>query len=507
MIWHELSQSAGLLDWGKYPYKFVHVDLTFDFLNIVGDYLSKTGDQKFVESHWDSIRSAYEYCRALLFPKDGLPRIPPDKEGRNEQDALGDELSLSASWAAASHAFAGLAASTSHKLLADEATAASQKARIAVGQRYWDEQHDFWISGYRRSGTPVIDRDIGPASVMGADLFSQMQRNSVLEQLATSDFQTDWGTRGHAASSSTYDPNSYSSGSVWAIGTSGMASAFWAEHRPATAFQIWDALVPWSSLDSLGHMPEALAGDYYHEELESVPEQTWSSAAFFTAGVNGLLGLRVDGSSKRVTFAPHVPQSWEAVHLRNLHVGASTIHLSLIHAAEEVRLQMQNEGPAVGIVFDPEIPLGAKLRDANLGGLSIPVTLEQNAQDTHAKVEFSLPHGEAVLTIGYVGGVSIISSPAQFMIGDSSKAIKVSGVNLTGRMYTVDFDYVPSSDSSFEVRTPWLITDAQGASFKIVSRNLYQITVRTASRGNETHPYQHGKVVLTFASNRRDSGR
>jgi glycogen debranching enzyme len=29
MIWHELSQSAGMLDWaGKYPYMFVHVDIT-----------------------------------------------------------------------------------------------------------------------------------------------------------------------------------------------------------------------------------------------------------------------------------------------------------------------------------------------------------------------------------------------------------------------------------------------------------------------------------------------
>src|SRR4029077_12759148 len=33
MIWHELSQSAGWIDWSKYPYMFVHVELTFDFLN------------------------------------------------------------------------------------------------------------------------------------------------------------------------------------------------------------------------------------------------------------------------------------------------------------------------------------------------------------------------------------------------------------------------------------------------------------------------------------------
>ncbi len=79
-------------------------------------------------------------------------------------------------------------------------------------------------------------------------------------RVASSDFQTDWGTRGRASSASTYDPNSHASGSVWGIGTSDMAATFWSEHRPATALSIWNALVPWTSLDSLGLMHEALAG-------------------------------------------------------------------------------------------------------------------------------------------------------------------------------------------------------------------------------------------------------
>ena len=303
MIWHELTQSAGSLDWGKYPYMFVHVELTFDFLNTVVDYFSATGDQDFVKAHWPSIRSAYEYCRSLLDPKDGLPRIPSDKEGHSEQDALSDELTLSASWAAASQAFADLAAATGRNAAAEEGRATSRQASHAIGQRYWDERQHFWITGYTRSGTPLVDRGIGPARVMGKFLFSQAQNNSLIDQLASSDFQADWGTRGKASSASTYDPNSYASGSVWAVSTSGVASAFWAEHRPATALPIWSALAPWSSLDSLGHLHEALAGDYYHEELESVPEQTWSSAAFFTAAVNGLLGIQVDGVESRHLYS------------------------------------------------------------------------------------------------------------------------------------------------------------------------------------------------------------
>src|SRR5205814_6395017 len=54
-IWHELSQSAGFLDWERaYPYMYVHVDVSFDFLNGVRDYVQTTGDVAFVTAHWDA---------------------------------------------------------------------------------------------------------------------------------------------------------------------------------------------------------------------------------------------------------------------------------------------------------------------------------------------------------------------------------------------------------------------------------------------------------------------
>ena len=502
MVWHELSQSAGLMEWGKYPYMFVHVDLTFDFLNTIGEYFSTTGDRDFVKANWHSIQSAYEYCRALLDSNDGLPRIPADKEGNREQDSLSDELTLSASWVAASQAFADLANATGHKAEAEEAGQTSRRASNAIGKRYWDERQHFWVAGYTHSGKPLTDRDLGPAHVIEKPFFSQAQRDELIDQLTSSDFQVDWGTRGKAASDSTYDPNSYSSGSVWATGTSGMAATFWAEHRPATALPIWRALVPWSSLDSLGHMHEALAGDYYHEELESVPEQTWSSAAFFTAAVKGLLGLEVSGVSNRVTFTPHLPLNWNAITLRNVHVGDSRASINMVQSYGEIRLQMQNEGTPAEVVFDPEIPFGAKLRSAQLDSRSIAATLEQHPQDTHAKVEFTLPHGSALLIINYTGGVTIVPESPQLMIGESSKAIKITGVSLQGQVYTLDFDYLPLADSSFELRTPWTIQDAQGATFEVISPESYRFTVNATAEEKERHIYQHGKIILTFARDR-----
>ena len=273
MMWHELSQSAGAMDWRQYPYMFVHVELSHDFLAMMAEYYATTGDLQFVKKHWDALQNAYRYCQTLLDPKDGLPRIPSGKQGSNEQDPLSDELTLSAGWVAASEAYAALATATGRQSIARAALATSKRARQAIAERYWDERRTFWISGHTRSGAPVMDRDIRPMSVVQQSLFSAEQRNVVLDQIAGADFQTDWGTRSKAESDPTYDPNSYAGGSVWGLGTSGVASTYWSEHRPATAFAIWRALVPWSSLDSPGHLHEVLAGDFYHEEVESVPEQ------------------------------------------------------------------------------------------------------------------------------------------------------------------------------------------------------------------------------------------
>jgi glycogen debranching enzyme len=119
-------------------------------------------------------------------------------------------------------------------------------------------------------------------------LFSAEQRSSVLNELASADFQTDWGTRGKAASDPTYDPNLYSSGSVWALATGTVARAFWAEHRPATAFPIWRALVPWSTLDSLGHMHELMGG------------RLLSRGSGIGPGANVVVGIVPDDGSSRL---------------------------------------------------------------------------------------------------------------------------------------------------------------------------------------------------------------
>jgi hypothetical protein len=499
MVWHELTQSARYLDWKKYPYLYIHVDLSFDFLNSVDEYFSVTGDLRFVKDHWKALESAYRYCRSLLDPHDGLPRIPGDKEGANEQDPLGDELALSASWVAASASYADLAAAAGHPSEAQQARRTSEQARQAVTERYWDARRGVWISAHTRSGAPVTDPDLNPAALIRNSLLAAGQRDALLDRLASADFQADWGTRSKAVSAASYDPNAYASGSVWALGTAGIAGTYWSAHRPLTALSVWDALLPWSSLDSLGHMHEVLAGDYYHPEVESVPEQTWSSASFLSAAVEGLLGLTVQGASGRLTFAPHLPPDWSAITVRHLRLRSSELTLEVTQAAGEVRLKAENAGAPVPMLFAPEIPLGARLRDALLDERRVAATLEQNPQDTHARVELTLAHGSTQLTIGYRGGVAILPAPPRPEVGEPSRALKVTGVSLAGRLLTLELDYPSVTPSGLELRTRWAIKDVQGATAEAVSPGTYRLKVGGAVPGGRPGPYQHGKVTVTFA--------
>jgi hypothetical protein len=118
-------------------------------------------------------------------------------------------------------------------------------------------------------------------------------------------------------------------------------------------------------------------------------------------------------------------------------------------------------------------------------------------------VKFNLPHGSTLLTIRYAGGIVILSRPPQLVIGEPSKAIKITGVNLKDRLYTVDFDRRPSAISSFEVRTPWTIQAAQGATLQAIAPGIYRLTIKADSEEKQSHAYRHDKVTLILGSDKK----
>jgi glycogen debranching enzyme len=517
MVWHELAQSADPATWAiRYPYMFVHVDITFHYLTTVERYVSASGDTQFLEEHWRGLEAAYRYCGSLLNAEDGLPRIPSAKEGGDEQDKMTDDLDLSASWIAASAAFARLARLNGHAAEAEEAMRASERARNAAGRRYWDDQRHSWIDGYNESGHPVVRRSDAGVRLVADRILDQRRSDAVLDQLASSDFETDWGTRGVAASSARFDPGSYASGSVSAPGTAGVASAFWSEHRPVTAYPIWSSLLPWGTLDSMGHMDEVLAGDFYHQQTESVPEQTWSSAAFLSSAVHGLLGLTRKAQANRLEFSPHLPPGWDSLSIENIRTSGGKIDLTLARVPQGLDLEMENSGRPVELLFSPEIPLGAHLSGAELDGKPVATQREEHPQDTHATLRFTLPRGKSHCRIRYEGGVSVSASGSPPLVGDSSRTVKITSVAYRATSLILDADVSPDAPISIiELRTHEKPLKVHGAKLSLVSDGLYGLVIdpvsaegdRAAHSAANPAPapgeYRRTEIVVDFAGTER----
>jgi glycogen debranching enzyme len=497
MIWHEISQSADPADWAiKYPYMFVHVDITFQYLTAVEHYVTSSGDTEWVQQNWQGLEAAYRYCASLLNQDDGLPRIPSTKEGGNEQDRMSDDLNLSTSWVAAAAAFAQLSRAAGHAQLAEEAQKLSEKAERSVTHRYWDDQRNSWIDGYDGSGRPVFRRGLDGADLVG--ILDQHRSTSILDQIASPGFETDWGTRGVAASSPRFDPNSYASGSVSALATSDIASAFWTAHRPSTAFSIWNSLLPWGTLDSMGHMHEVVAGDFYHQQTESVPEQTWSSAGFLSSAVSGLLGLEADAQANHLKFSPHLPPAWDRMSVSNIKLPNGTVALALARVPDGLDLQIENEGGPLELSFAPEIPLAARLGGATVNGKPIPIHKEDHQQDTHAALSFKVPSGKSDCFIRYEGGIEIGVRQPVLLVGESSRGIKLTSVAYDSKTLVVDAQARGNDNSPvITLRTGDKPLRAHGAKLVTVGPDEYELVVQQVLTGEAV--YRHIEVTVDFA--------
>ncbi len=495
MIWHELSQSAGMVDWvGKYPYMFVHVDITFQFLGTVGRYVGATGDTAFAREHWQAIEAAYRYCLSVIDSATALPRIPADKEGGNEQDRMADDLGLSTSWVDASAAFAQLAGVTGHSDLASEAARANRIARNAIPGRYWDANQSFWISGHTQTGQPMTMRRSGPSEALTMHIFDPKQNVLMLDELASSSFQTDWGTRGIGAGSADFDPESYAKGSVWPVGTAALAETFWSEHRPVTALSLWRSLIPLASIDSPGHMDEVLQGNVFHPQDESVPEQTWSSAGFVEATMHGLLGLQVDQAANRLVFAPRMPATWSNLSVAHIRLSGPPISLALHLDADELTLHIENPGAPFQLDFAPNVPLGAKLRRAIFNDHAIACTFENYPEQTDAKALLGVPHGRSELRVAYSGGISIVADAPRPMLGDPSTDIHIVDVDLTGTLLTIDADVPTGRASHLHLKTDWKMANAAGVTVQQIEPGRMELTF--AESPGASGPYRRTQATL-----------
>jgi glycogen debranching enzyme len=500
MVWHELAQSANYVDWLKYPHMFVHVDISFGYLDTIARYVQTSGDIDFVTRHWDSIAGAYRYCQSLINAQDHLPHIPADKSGGDEQHSPVDDLGLSTSWVEATQNFAALANIAGHADLSAQARQANSLARTSVAKKYWDTKRNFWIGSHSANGEPIFARGSGPGSAILGKLFSPAQNETLLDQIASATFQTDWGTRGIGSDSSIYAPWSYATGSIFAVHSTQSAQTFWQAHRPQVAWSIFRGIVPWSTLDAPGHIHEVLAGNYFRPQTESVPEQTWSSAGLLDAAIRGLFGIDVRGAQNEIVLQPHMPADWPEMSAENIRAPHSQLAFTLRHDMTDVDLELLNAGEPVSVAFAPEIPLGAIVSDAQCDGGKVIAEVLNDGQDTHAQIKLAEVKKTTHCHLRLAGGVSLILPAPTAQIGDASSGIKLTRLHLQAQHLTLDADVHAHGANRFRLQTPWKIQSISGASYATLSNDLYEIQFAHRANTTQADGYASAHVDIAFAN-------
>jgi hypothetical protein len=320
----------------------------------------------------------------------------------------------------------------------------------------------------------------------------------MLDALTGAAFQTDWGTRSVAADSPEYDPNSYSKGSVSALHTAGTAAVFWSAHRPLAAGQIWSGIVSWAAVDSPGYMDELMTGEIFQPQVESVPQQTWSSASFLNTAIHGWLGVAVDAPANHLTLAPHRFPGGGLVKIAHLRAAGSLVSASFQWHGQSIDVNLTNDGEPIHLVLAPEIPLGATQVQVDVNGKRTAAVVDSWDEEQRARIELVLPRGITQCQFQYSGGVWIEIPRTQPQPGATSQELRIRKFALRESELTIEADIRTGGDSTLILETPWRIAAVDGGSAAGLSPTRIKIHVAPASAPAGAERYATKTVRVRF---------
>ncbi len=509
-IFHELSQSAGLIDWFKdYPYAYRHTDISAMYLVALRNLYRASGDVDFVRSSWDSVKAAYGYLVSRVDPSDGLVTIPAGGWGGDETigEQVVKDVYLESVWVAGAEAFEALANLMGEHELAGDAHGRAEKARASLATKFWNPGRDFFFYGFNGKGQ-LLTQELSEPWGIWMGVFDEQKSGRALDNMAHARWEVDWGMRSVPTGDPLYIGDSYGHGSVWPLGTGIQALAFSSHHRPLQAFPLWRALVEQSFLNSLGHVPEVFSGDFYRELDVSVPEQIWSSGILTTTFVRGVLGLDPDAPAAELHWTPHLPPDWSSVTVKNLQVGRSTLNLQMKQSETGISLKVDQTGSnTIVITFAPEIPLGTRNLLATLNGRAVSATIRSYEQDAHAEVKFSSePNVDVALS--FEPGVRPWVHGTQLAIGDESHGLRVLSSKLEGHTYSARVEGRPNACAPFSITTPWPVKHVEGGKVSAHQGNEWTFMVSPTPGSCDTQlaapaasygPYQPWTFRVEFA--------
>ncbi|MBI5282066.1 MAG: hypothetical protein HY858_10320 [Candidatus Solibacter usitatus] len=351
-IMHELTQSAALLDWSKYPHGYYHADTTPLFLYSAARYLRQTGDRAFLEQYWPQLEKCYRFCLTMADP-DGLLSNEKGGAAAVETGALSGKVRrdvyLQGVWLGGLDGFAQMAGWMNKAPLRAEAVERLAKGREAIKSWFVPARGIFAFAelndGSRYEANSGWQGFL--AAFGGVD--STMARRTAAS-LAGPALATPWGTRLFATGSPSYNPLGYNDGSVWPFVTAQAAMAMFLHGQEASGYRYLHGMAQATGLSGAGFISEYFSGDRFAEGPRAVPHQLFSSAALIHPLVGGMLGLEPDAMQNTLRIDARIPCQAGPVRFENYRVGQSVVSAEIFPSKPSSVMQFRNTGPILLII-------------------------------------------------------------------------------------------------------------------------------------------------------------
>ncbi len=349
-IMHEWSQSADLVDWAALPYEWASADATPLFLMAANDYLSVSGDIRFIAHLWPNLARAWRFETSHDSDHGSNHGIYDNREGSGWVESWVpkmpyQEIYLAAVDQQASTSMSRLAHATQHEDVAQAAEARARRIAPLIEQEYYRPALRNYAFSVNADGSTDDTATIFPAVAWWDGTFSLNHSESMFERWASSEFSTDWGTRILSDRTSFYDPIAYHQGTVWPLFTGWVSVAEYRAGHPLSGYAhlMQNADLTWAQ--DLGGVTELLSGAFYQMLGRSTAHQLWSSAMVISPVLRGMFGLEWDTASRTLTITPQFPAEWTSAKLLNVPFGSGHVDLNIERRGTQLLVRCTG-GPA-----------------------------------------------------------------------------------------------------------------------------------------------------------------
>ncbi len=506
-IAHEISQAASFVPWFKdFPYAYASADATPLFIIVMSDYVAHSGDVEFAKEKWDSLWKAYQFLRSTYDPQ-GFPQNFGFGHGWVEGGPLlpvKAELYQIGVGAEALRSLSHLAHLVGKDDVSQELAQAFAHQKEFLNQAFWSAEKNIFAFALDRDGKQVDTASVLATVPMWFELLDRDKSETMINQLADYDHQTDWGMRIISSQDPRYNPGGYHFGAVWPLFTGWAAVGEYRYHRALPAYSNLRANSLLALDGALGHVTEVLSGDYYQSLSTSSPHQIWSAAMVVSPILRGLLGLDADSLSHHLSFSPHIPADWTFFHIGNLRVGSTTLDLTYRKTLDGITLEVQRTGSGDCVIeFSPALSPRAEVLGAEINSRGVSTHVEANSVDQHVAVRFPVIQSSNTVRIRVRNDFGLSLANTLPPLGNSSRGLRITSENWSANRdsLVLAVSGIPGREYDLAVWNPSQIASVEGA--ELVKNDHGEAKVRIKFPAAPSDSYTHSKVTFHFAGKAR----